>query len=105
MRGLVLVFSLHGPGGAAPADAWTGTDKVQHFFVSAFVQSMSYGSLRATGMTHGAALTGASIATATAGVGKELHDRRTKGLFSVRDLAWDAAGAGSMTVLLSRTAR
>jgi hypothetical protein len=38
-------------------------------------------------------------------VGKELRDRRVTGLFSVRDLAWDAAGAGSMSLLLSHTAR
>ena len=38
-------------------------------------------------------------------VGKELRDRRVKGEFSVRDLTWDAAGALSMTALLSKTAR
>jgi uncharacterized protein YfiM (DUF2279 family) len=39
------------------------------------------------------------------GVGKEVHDRRTKGEFSVRDLAWDAAGAGSASLLLVRTVK
>jgi uncharacterized protein YfiM (DUF2279 family) len=105
MRGLLLVFSLHGGPSGATTDTWLSRDKLQHFFMSAFVQSATYGSLRGGGMTHGAALAGASVATAAVGVGKELRDRRVKGEFSIRDLTWDAAGAGSMTVLLSRTAR
>jgi putative lipoprotein len=106
MRGFLLVFSLHGtPGASSPADPWFGRDKLQHFFVSAFVQSVAYGSLRGSGLSHGGALAGASISTAAVGVGKELHDWRVKGEFSTRDLTWDAAGAGAMTVLLSRTAR
>jgi uncharacterized protein YfiM (DUF2279 family) len=78
---------------------------VQHFFTSAFVQSMSYGSLRAAGASHAVALAGATATTAAAGIGKEVHDLRVKGDFSVRDLAWDAAGAGAATVLLARVAR
>lgn len=103
MRGLWLVFSLNPA--APPSDRWLAGDKLQHFFTSAFVQSMSYGALRTSGLDHGAALAGASVATATVGVGKELRDLRARGEFSVRDLVWDAAGAGSMTVLLVRTHR
>ena len=105
MRGFLLVFSLHGSPAAVSADGWFGQDKLQHFFSSAFVQSLAYGSLRGAGVSHGAALAGASVTTAAVGVGKELRDRRVKGEFSARDLAWDAAGAGSMTLLLNRTAR
>lgn len=107
MRGLLLVFTLHAgrTREGAPADAWLGRDKAQHFFISAFVQSLGYGTLRGAGVSHGAALVGASAATAAVGVGKELRDRRVTGLFSVRDLTWDAAGAGAMTLLLSHTAR
>jgi putative lipoprotein len=105
MRGFLLVFSLHGVPAARPADPWLSRDKAQHFFMSAFVQSIAYGSLRGAGASHGTALAGASVATATIGVGKELHDLRVKGEFSTRDLAWDAAGAGSMTLLLAHTAR
>ena len=104
MRGLMLVFSLQGSP-SRPADGWFGQDKVQHLFMSAFVQSASYGSLRGAGLSHGAALSGATAATASIGIGKELRDRRVTGVFSVRDLAWDAAGAGAMTLLLARTAR
>lgn len=106
MRGLLLVFSLHaGPAPAPSADAWLSRDKLQHFFLSAMTQSLGYGALRGAGMSHGGALAGASVATATVGVGKELRDHRVKGEFSVRDLGWDAAGAGSMTLLLAHTAR
>jgi uncharacterized protein YfiM (DUF2279 family) len=104
MRGLLLVFTL----GRAPEhsrDAWFGPDKLQHFFTSAFVQSVGYGVLRRAGAEQGPAIAGASVVTAIAGVGKEVHDRWTKGEFSVRDLAWDAAGAGSASLLLVRTVR
>ncbi len=105
IRGIVLVFSLGSRQGAPPQDAWFGPDKVKHFFASAFVQSMSYGSLRAAGASHGGALAGATAATTAAGVGRELRDRRVKGVFSGRDLVWDVAGAGAVTLLLARTER
>jgi uncharacterized protein YfiM (DUF2279 family) len=103
MRRLWFVFSL-GPL-ALPGDDWFAPDKVQHFFSSAFVQSMSYGALRTTGVSHGVALAGASVTSAAVGVGKEVHDLRTHGEFSVRDLTWDAIGAGAASVLLVRTQR
>ena len=104
MRGLVLVFTL----GRAPEhsrDAWFGPDKLQHFFTSAFVQSFTYGALRRAGMEQGGAIAGATATSAAVGVGKELRDQRIKGEFSVRDLSWDAAGAGAATLLLVRTVR
>ena len=104
MRGLVLVFTL----GRAPEhsrDGWFGPDKLQHFFTSAFVQSVGYGVLRRAGAENSPAIAGASVVTAIVGVGKEVRDRRTKGDFSARDLMWDAAGAGSASVLLVRTVR
>jgi len=105
MRGLLLVFSLATGPGEHSRDSWFGPDKLQHFFASAFVQSLTYGGLRRAGVEQGAALAGASATTAAAGVGKELRDRRTKGEFSVRDLTWDIAGAGAATTLLVRTVR
>jgi uncharacterized protein YfiM (DUF2279 family) len=103
MRRMWLVFSLSPL--ASPGDHWFAGDKLQHFFSSAFVQSMGYGVLRRAGVQHGAALAGASVTTAAVGVGKELMDRHTKDDFSFRDLTWDAAGAGAATVLLVRTRR
>ena len=105
MWGFVLVVSLHSAPLASPGDSWFGQDKTRHFFLSAFVQSATYGSLRGTGLSHGSALAGASLTTAATGVGKELRDRRVGGTFSTRDLVWDAAGAATMTLLLRRTAR
>ena len=87
------------------ADRWLGRDKVKHFLTSAFVQSVGYAALQAAGAERGAALAGASVATLGAGVAKEVADRRAGGPFSVRDLAWDAAGAGAATLLLVRTQR
>jgi uncharacterized protein YfiM (DUF2279 family) len=105
MRGFLLVFTLHRAPTTPAGDSWLGADKMKHFFSSAFVQSLAYGTLRATGAGHGAALAGASITTAAVGVGKEVYDSRHRGDVSVRDLAWDAAGAAAMSVLLVRTAR
>jgi putative lipoprotein len=106
---LVVALMLQTRAGGGPAhprrDSWLGADKVKHFFVSAFVQSLAYGGLRATGARHDASLAGASAATAALGVAKELRDRRAYGVFSVRDLTWDVAGGGSATVLLTRTVR
>ncbi|HET7550384.1 MAG TPA: hypothetical protein VFK04_03785 [Gemmatimonadaceae bacterium] len=104
MRSLVLVLSLCAPGGGG-GDSWLSADKLKHFFVSAFVQSVSYSALRTARVSHDGALVGASALTMVVGVGKEIYDDRTEGgeSFSVRDLAWDAAGAGAATALLSQT--
>jgi uncharacterized protein YfiM (DUF2279 family) len=98
-----LVFSLTQV--QHSTDPWFGGDKLQHFFSSAFVQSMSYGALRTAGVGHGAALAGATVTTATVGVAKEMHDLHVKNEFSYRDLTWDAAGTGAATILLVRTRR
>lgn len=102
MRSLVLVLSLWTPGGGG-GDSWVSADKLKHFFISAFVQSVSYSALRTARASHREALVGASTVTLLVGVGKEIHDGHTEEGFSVRDLAWDAAGAGAATTLLSRT--
>ena len=105
MRGFLLLFTLHAGSGPASGDRWLSPDKVQHFFTSAFVQSLAYGSLRGAGASHGAALAGASVTTAAVGVGQEIYDSRHQGDASARDLVWDGAGAGAMSLLLARTAR
>jgi len=88
-----------------PADHWFGADKLKHFFVAAFTQSVAYSTLQAAKADHGGAMAGAWAVTAAVSVAKELHDRRTTGLFSVRDLVWDAAGAGAATLLLEHSVR
>ena len=90
---------------ATPPDHWFGADKLKHFFLAAFTQSIAYSALQAAKVDHGGAMAGAWAVTAAVSVAKELHDRRTTGLFSVRDLVWDAAGAGAATLLLNHTVR
>ena len=104
---LALVASQQKPAGqpVPPRDSWFGADKLKHFFVAAFTQSVAYSALQAARVRHDHALAGAWAVTAAASVAKELHDKRTTGLFSVRDLVWDAAGAGVATVLMTRSQR
>jgi putative lipoprotein len=98
VKGLVLLLSLHAGG-----DRWIGEDKLKHFLVSAFVESVAYSALRTTGVRHDPALVSAAAIALGVGVGKEVHDARTEGAFSTKDLAWDAAGAGAAAALLGRT--
>ena len=96
----------HSAAPQSPAsDRWFGADKVRHFFTSALLQSLGYGTLRAMDVKHGSALVGASAMTAAFGIGKELSDRRRGYGFSGRDLVWDAAGAAAVSALLARTER
>ena len=99
MKGALLFSLALGP----PGDAWFGRDKVKHFLVSAFTQSVAYSALQAAGAGRGEALAGASAATLAVGVGKELFDRRAGGAVSGRDLAWNLAGAGAATLVILRT--
>lgn len=97
---LSLALSL-----VVPRDPWFGADKIKHYLVAAFCQSVAYSALRIAGASHGGSLGGAWGATGVVSIAKELHDRRKVGLFSVKDLVWDAAGAGTATALVSHTAR
>jgi putative lipoprotein len=97
---VVLSLSL-----AAPPDHWFGSDKLKHFFLAAFTQSVTYSALQLAGVRHGPALASAWAVTAGVSVGKELHDRKVTGLFSVRDLVWDAAGAGAATAVIYNAVR
>ena len=105
MRGLVLVFALHLGQEHPRGDSWFGADKAKHFFTSAFVQTLSYGSLRSTGLSRSTSLTGATVVSWAVGVGKEIGDRAAGGVLSLKDLAWDGAGIAGATVLLRRTER
>lgn len=101
----LLAASLQLTPAPPPQDSWFGVDKVKHFFMSAFIQSVTYGTLRATNVDHRSSMYGAGAVTALFGVGKELRDRRAGSGFSVRDLAWDATGAGAAGILLDRARR
>ncbi len=86
-------------------DSWFGPDKIKHFFISAFIESVAFSGLQASGAGRDAAFTGAVATTAAFGIGREIHDKRTKGIFSVPDLTWDAAGAGAAALVLRSTQR
>jgi putative lipoprotein len=92
--------------GRVVEDSWFGIDKVKHFFMSAFIESVSYSALQAAHVNHRSALAGAIGVTAAFGVGREIHDSRNpKNHFSIKDLGWDAIGAGAGVVLSSHTIR
>ncbi|MFL5487409.1 MAG: VanZ family protein [Gemmatimonadaceae bacterium] len=89
---------------AVTRDSWFGIDKIKHFFMSAFIESVTYSALQAAGIQHRPAMTGAIGITLGVGVAREIHDMRTPGkIFSVRDLTWDALGTGAGALLLSHT--
>ena len=91
---------------AVAPDSWFGIDKIKHFFMSAFIESVSYSALQAAHVNHRAALGGAIGVTMAFGVGREVHDKRTPGnWFSYQDLTWDALGATAGAVMLSQTRR
>ncbi len=102
MRGLILAFTLHF-GSAPSSDPWFGTDKAQHFFMSAFVQSVSFSALRATKLSRTNSLVGATVVASAVGIGKEIYDAKYGGDPSLKDLTWDAAGIAAATLLLVHT--
>lgn len=88
-----------------PRDSIIGVDKVKHFFIAGFVESMTFAGLQAAGANRSPARTAAISATAIVSIGREIHDRKTKGLFSVRDLLWDTIGATAGILLINKTQR
>jgi uncharacterized protein YfiM (DUF2279 family) len=81
-------------------DAWLGSDKFQHFWASFAATAYGFGAVRATGVDTGAALYIAVPVAAAAGVGKEIHDQRRGGIFSVRDLVADGFGIAAAWLIL-----
>jgi uncharacterized protein YfiM (DUF2279 family) len=91
---------------AVTRDSWFGIDKIKHFFISAFIESVSYSALQAAHVNRRPALAGAIGVSAAFGVARELHDKRTPGNhFSYRDLTWDALGIAAGAVMLNRTVK
>ena len=105
MLALLLALQLHAPGDHPGGDSWFGVDKVKHFFMGAFVQSVAYSAIRASGAGHSASLAGASGVAAGVSLGKEVWDSHGGGTASARDPVWDAAGVGTATLLLRRSVR
>jgi putative lipoprotein len=102
----LAVNLLYGQVAVAHQDAWFGIDKLKHFLMSAFIESVSYSALQAVRVSHRSAMGGAIGITLAVGIGRELHDMRVPGnLFSVRDLTFDAIGTGAGAVLTAHTIR
>lgn len=89
----------------APRDNLFGLDKPKHFVLSAFIESASFAGLEVAGSSYKTAMAGGLSAAAIFAVGREIHDGRTKGLFSFADLFWDALGGAAATVMLRHTYR
>ena len=100
MNILLLSFSLQTL--AAP-DRWFSSDKAQHFFMGAFVQSAAFGVSRAAGVDKNPSIAAASAVSVAAVVAKEFRDRNGRGTASVKDAAWGLVGAAAITPILTRT--
>ena len=99
MKIVALIAVLHAP----PLDGWFGADKLKHFFLSALIQSATYSIARTAGLERSGGQIAGGVLVAGFGLGKELRDRRSAKPFSVRDLAWDAAGGVASAALLNGT--
>lgn len=86
-------------------DGWFGADKMKHFFMSAFIQSMAYSSARAVGSSHDGAFVSATAATVGFGIGREIYDGKVKRAFSYKDLVWDGAGLAAGMILVNNARR
>jgi putative lipoprotein len=84
---------------AAEPDPWFGRDKAIHFSVSFALAGNAYAdSTPFTKRTRIRVLVGAGVAL-SAGIAKELYDHHEGTGFSWRDLAWDAAGTATGTLV------
>lgn len=90
---------------AGPPDSFTGPDKVKHFLVSGFIEAMGFSTLQGMNADRSVSVGAATAATLGIGIAREIHDKRTKGLFSLGDLAWDGLGIASSLLLISHTQR
>jgi len=104
--GFCLAVNVFYAQAAVTRDSWFGIDKIKHFFISAFIESVSYSALQAARVQRKSALAGAIGVSAAFGVAREVHDKRTPGnRFSYKDLSWDALGITAGAVMLKRTVR
>jgi putative lipoprotein len=84
---------------AAEPDPWFGRDKVMHLSVSFALAGIGYADTTAfSNRASVRALSGAGIAL-SAGIAKEIYDRYGGRGLSWRDLAWDAVGTATGTLV------
>ena len=99
-RYVVIAFSLQALGGADP---WVSRDKIQHFFLGAFVQSAAFSIADAAGVGKSVSLATATGVSVSAVLAKELRDRNGRGTPSAKDAVWGLAGAAAISPVLART--
>jgi uncharacterized protein YfiM (DUF2279 family) len=85
----------------ADRDPWFGSDKLRHFVTAFAVTGHAQAGLRALDVDRGDAVVGGFVISMVAGFGKEVHDVRRGSFFSLKDLAWDLAGALTGAVLVA----
>lgn len=99
-----LALPFGGPPQHAPADSWFARDKLNHFVVSFVTQGVGHAVLRERGLEYREAAWTAGAFTAALGLSKEAWDVRRGRAFSWKDLAADAAGAGTAAVVIRQVA-
>jgi len=96
---LLALFACRSSAQAAEPDPWFGRDKAIHFSVSFALAGNAYADSSAfTKRTCIRVLSGVGVAL-SAGIAKELADRYDGGDASWRDLAWDAVGTATGTLV------
>ncbi|MGB8298304.1 MAG: hypothetical protein WCG85_23015 [Polyangia bacterium] len=96
---LTVLFAAPPAAQAAEPDPWFGRDKLIHFSVSFALASNAYADSSAFAKrTSIRVLSGVGVAW-SAGIAKELADRYDGGDASWRDLAWDAIGTATGTLV------
>lgn len=92
---IALALGCTQPQDTVPAphapDRWLAEDKLKHFTLSFAAAQMSYGGARIV-LDRDAALPTAAGTALLLGLAKEVRDVHAGGRFSLKDLAWDAAG-------------
>jgi uncharacterized protein YfiM (DUF2279 family) len=88
------------------ADPWFGADKVKHFLMAGFVESLTFAGLEAAGANRSSSRAAGLAAAVVVSVGREIHDRRPpKRQFSVKDLLWDGLGTTAALLVINKTRR
>jgi len=100
---MMTMLNASAPPQRPASDAWVGVDKVKHFLMSAFIQSAAFSVARLAKVSRSNAQVVGGVSSVAFGVGKEILDRRRSKQFSVKDLAWDGAGALTAAALLNGT--
>lgn len=91
----LVLLAVPVSGRAASGDDWFGRDKPKHFMACAAATGVGYGAGAVLFDSPGArALTGVGLGLGV-GLGKEVYDKARGSVFSVKDLAWDAAGTAT----------